>query len=46
MGRGKTTGLLMNVVSRKNGFEADAFAATTYNAHALAEALKKLSVDN
>lgn len=42
----KITGLLMNVVSRKNEFEADAFAATTYNGHALEEALKKLSVNN
>jgi len=40
------TGLLMNVYSRKNEFEADAYARKTYNGKALAEALKKLSVDN
>lgn len=40
------TGLLMNVISRKNEFEADAYAGTTYNAAALSNALKKLSVDN
>lgn len=40
------TGLLMNVYSRKNEFEADAYARETYNGKALAEALKKLSVDN
>lgn len=33
-------------LSRKHEFEADAFAARTANAQALAEALKKLSVDN
>jgi STE24 endopeptidase len=40
------TGLLMNVYSRKNEFEADAYARETYSGKALAEALKKLSVDN
>jgi STE24 endopeptidase len=40
------TGFLMNMYSRKNEFEADAFARDHYNGHALAEALKKLSVDN
>jgi STE24 endopeptidase len=40
------TGLFMNIYSRKNEFEADAFARDTYNGKALAEALKKLSVDN
>ncbi|MBX2970855.1 MAG: M48 family metallopeptidase [Cyclobacteriaceae bacterium] len=40
------TGLLMNVYSRKNEFEADAYARETYNGKALAGALKKLSVDN
>lgn len=42
----KVTGLLMNVISRKNEYEADEFAATTYNGEALQEALKKLSVNN
>lgn len=40
------SGLLMNLVSRKNEFEADAFAKHTYSGSALAAALKKLSVDN
>ncbi len=40
------TGLLMAMYSRKNEFEADAFARTHYNGIALAEALKKLSVDS
>jgi STE24 endopeptidase len=40
------TGLLMNVISRKNEFEADAYARDTYSGSALALALKKLSVDN
>lgn len=40
------TGLLMAMYSRKNEFEADAFARTHYNGLALAEALKKLSVDS
>ncbi len=40
------TGLFMNVYSRKNEFEADAYAKETYDGKALAEALKKLSVDN
>lgn len=40
------TGLFMNVYSRKNEFEADAYAKETYDGRALAEALKKLSVDN
>ena len=42
----KLTGLLMNVFSRKNEFEADAYAAQTYNGPALQLALKKLSVNN
>ena len=41
-----TTGLLMNVLSRKNEFEADAFATHTYKGGPLQEALKKLSVHN
>lgn len=40
------TGLFMNVYSRKNEFEADAYAKETYDGKALAQALKKLSVDN
>lgn len=40
------TGLFMNMYSRKNEFEADAFAKETFNGTALASALKKLSVDN
>lgn len=38
--------LLMNVLSRKNEYEADDYARTTYNGEALATALKKLSTDN
>jgi STE24 endopeptidase len=40
------TGLFMSMYSRKNEFEADAYAKETYDGHALANALKKLSVDN
>jgi STE24 endopeptidase len=40
------TGLFMNYYSRRNEFEADAYARETYSGKALAEALKKLSVDN
>ncbi|MDH5603380.1 MAG: M48 family metallopeptidase [Cyclobacteriaceae bacterium] len=40
------TGIVMNMYSRKNEFEADAFARKTYKAEPLKEALKKLSVDN
>lgn len=40
------TGLLMNVFSRKNEYEADAYAAETYKAVPLIAALKKLSVDS
>lgn len=39
------TGLLMSILSRKNEFEADAYARETYSGAALSEALKKLSVD-
>lgn len=39
-------GLALNTMSRKNEYEADAFAATNYNAAELANALKKLSVKN
>jgi len=40
------TGLLMSMVSRKNEFEADAYAKETYDGNALSDALKKLSVDS
>ncbi|MDV3309350.1 MAG: M48 family metallopeptidase [Cyclobacteriaceae bacterium] len=39
-------GLLMTWYSRKNEYEADAFARTHYDGQALANALKKLSVDS
>jgi len=39
-------GVIMNVISRKNEFEADEFAKQTYNGKALATSLKKLSVDS
>ena len=40
------TGLFMSMYSRKNEFEADAYARDTYSGPALAEALKRLSVDS
>ena len=40
------TGLAMNIFSRKNEYEADAFAAKYFDAYELASALKKLSVKN
>lgn len=40
------TGLLMSIYSRKNEFEADAYAKQTFNGLSLANALKKLSVDS
>lgn len=36
----------MMLLSRKNEYQADAFATKTYNGSALQTALKKLSVDN
>lgn len=42
----KVTGVLMNIWSRKNEFEADRYARDTYKAESLATALKKLSADN
>ncbi|MGQ8338769.1 M48 family metallopeptidase [Sunxiuqinia sp. A32] len=39
-------GIGMNVFSRKNEYEADAFAAQNYDGKPLANALKKLSVKN
>jgi len=40
------TGIIMNAFSRKNEYEADAFAAKYFDARELAAALKKLSVKN
>ena len=40
------TGLLMSIYSRRNEFEADAFAKENYSGAAMASALKKLSVDS
>lgn len=40
----RLTGLGMNILSRKNEFEADAYAAQTYAPEPLQESLKKLSV--
>lgn len=42
----KVIGVLGNILSRKNEYEADEYADKTYNGQALASALKKLSVDN
>lgn len=39
-------GIFMNMLSRRNEFQADAFAARNYRPEALASALKKLSVKN
>jgi STE24 endopeptidase len=40
------TGIFMNMYSRKNEFEADAYAKEKFDGGALATALKKLSVDS
>ncbi|MEJ7644122.1 MAG: M48 family metallopeptidase [Chryseolinea sp.] len=40
------SGLLLKIYSRKNEFEADAYARTTYDGRALSDALKRLSVDS
>ncbi|MDO8928050.1 MAG: M48 family metallopeptidase, partial [Bacteroidota bacterium] len=40
------TGLAMNIFSRKNEFQADAFAAKHFDTNEMASALKKLSVTN
>ena len=40
------SGLAMNIFSRKNEYQADAFAAQYFDANELASALKKLSVKN
>lgn len=42
----KLLGLFFNLFSRKNEYQADAFAANTSDGSALQAALKKLSVDN
>lgn len=39
------TGLFMSMLSRKNEYEADAYAKETFDGTALSQALKKLSVD-
>jgi STE24 endopeptidase len=39
-------GIFMNILSRKNEYQADEFAAKNHNPIALASALKKLSVTN
>ena len=40
------TGLAMNIFSRRNEYQADAFAAENFSVDELASALKKLSVKN
>lgn len=42
----KIIGIFFNIFSRKNEYEADEFAAKTWNGNDLALALKKLSVKN
>ena len=39
-------GVTMNIISRKNEYEADNYAKTTYSAEPLVRSLKKLSVDS
>ncbi len=39
-------GIFMNVFSRKNEYQADAFAARTFQGQSLQDALKKLSINN
>ena len=43
---GLITGVMMNVFSRKNEYEADKFAKDTYDGKQLSLALKKLSANN
>ena len=43
---GTVIGVLMNILSRKNEYEADDYAKSTYDGQALQLALKKLSVDS
>jgi STE24 endopeptidase len=40
------TGLFMSLLSRKNEFEADAYAKETFDGNSLSNALKRLSVDS
>jgi STE24 endopeptidase len=40
------TGLFMKIYSRRNEFEADAYARETFDGKALSDALKRLSVDS
>jgi len=40
------TGIIMNMISRKNEYQADTFAGETYQATPLQDALKKLSTNN
>ena len=40
------TGLIMNMISRKNEYAADNYAGINYNPESLGSALKKLSVNN
>lgn len=42
----RTTGLLMSMMSRKNEYEADAFAVQTFAAKPLQEALQQLSISS
>lgn len=42
----RTTGLLMNLLSRRNEFQADAYAVKTFDAKYLISALKKLTKDS
>ena len=42
----KITGIFGNMLSRKNEYQADAYASTTFSGLALQKALKKLSVEN
>ena len=42
----KLIGIGMNVLSRKNEFEADAYARDTHNGESLASGLKKLTAEN
>ena len=43
---GLIIGVLMNILSRKNEFEADNYAKETYDGNSLGLALKKLSIDS
>jgi len=40
------TGLAMNIFSRRNEYQADAFAAKHFDTNEMVSALKKLSVKN